>query len=173
MHLCVCGIWIFFLRIIIHPSRVWEQSAVLLHLLLCQNSCQGIIYLFSVGQTKHTLAGVSSDAARGGSAADDRFHIKRRWQNSWSAHRFSLCVVGKCKCSHLWPHLIAPPPAQLLPADLHEDGADCLRGPIRHPHHGLRAAAQQLQMWTQRHGTVQHGVTCDSPCWVWDQNTTV
>lgn len=114
---CICvfvGFGFFFFWIIIHPSRVWQQSAVLLHLLLCQNSCQGIIYLFFICQTKHTLAGVSSDAAWGGSAAGDRFQIKRRWQNSRSAFVW-LVNVNSPTCDLTWSPPSSPTVASWPP----------------------------------------------------------
>lgn len=69
-----------------------------------------------------------------------------------------------------WLTPLPPPTAQLLPADLREDGADRVRGRIQHPRHGLCAAAQPLQLWTRRHGAVQRGVTCAPPCWVCNKN---
>lgn len=74
------------------------------------------------------------------------------------------------------PHLVetlclSSPPAQLLPADLHGNGARRLYGWIQHPHLELCAAAQPLQLWTRQHGAVQHGVMCDPSCWVSDKNT--
>lgn len=59
---------------------------------------------------------------------------------------------------------LSSPPAQLLPADLHENGGSRLLGWLQLHHPGLRAAAQPLQLRTGQRGATHHGVTCDPAC---------
>lgn len=45
----------------------------------------------------------------------------------------------------------SPGPGAMLSAHLPEDGACRLHGRIQHPHHFVRAADQQLRLWTRQH----------------------